>query len=114
MKLDPVSRLFPKTTFVILNMGFPLMNEAWSLHHDSKNVYLHLGGEGIHLSGPAMGYVNMGAGGFIPLDSKRVLFGSAFSENLLTTSVVCESKFHMMGLSWDQAVKANPVQLYGE
>ena len=114
MKLDPVSRLFPNMTFVLLNMGFPLMNEAWSIHHNSKNVYLHLGEEGMLTSGPSIGYANMGAGGFIPLDETRILFGSGFAADLLHTATVGESYFHIMGLDWCKAAQTNPQKLFKE
>jgi len=77
MKLDPVCRLFPNISFIVLDMGYPLMMEAFSVHHGNKNIVLQMGGAGTRMTAPLMAYAALGGAGFIPLDFSRVVFGSA-------------------------------------
>ena len=97
MRLDPVGRLFPSVHFLILNMGYPLMIEAWSVHHNSGNIYLHIGGEGTQFSSLATAYAALGGPGFIPLDFSRVVFGSGDAENMQRTVTLAEDSIARMG-----------------
>ena len=97
MRLDPVCRLFPGINFLILNMGYPLMIEAWSVHHNSGNIYLHIGGEGTQFSSLATAYTALGGAGFIPLDFSRVLFGSGDAGNIARSVMLAEDSISRMG-----------------
>lgn len=97
MRLDPVARLFPGISFLILNMGYPLMLEAWSVHHNGGNIFLHLGGEGTQFSALATAYSSLGGAGFIPLDFNRVVFGSGDTEQLHRAIVLAEDSLERMG-----------------
>ncbi len=97
MKLDPICRLFPSINFVVLNMGYPLMMETFSVHHNSKNIYLHIGGEGASFNAPVSSYVALGGAGFVPLDFKRVIFGSGTAKDILTSSVLASHAVERMG-----------------
>ena len=103
MKFDPICRLFPKLNIVILNMGYPLMAEAWSVHHNSRNIYLHLGGEGTPFRAPATGFSSMGANGFIPLDAKRIVFGSGSAHDMNASYILFKEALVRMGLEADDA-----------
>ena len=106
MKFDPICRLFPKLNLLILNMGYPLMIEAWSVHHNSRNIYLHLGGEGTPFSAPATGFSAMGGAGFIPLDAKRIVFGSGAADNMGESYIIFKDAVSRMGMGPDTAKDA--------
>jgi predicted TIM-barrel fold metal-dependent hydrolase len=116
MKFDPICRLFPKLNIVILNMGYPLMVEAWSVHHNSRNIYLHLGGEGTPFRAPATGFSSMGGNGFIPLDEKRIVFGSGAAEDMGKTHTIFNEALMRMGFGKDaqkDALSKNPKAVFG-
>ena len=116
MKFDPVCRLFPKLNIVILNMGYPLMAEAWSVHHNSRNIYLHLGGEGTPFRAPATGFTSMGGNGFIPLDERRIVFGSGSADDMSKSNMIFDEALARMGFGKDarkDALNKNPKALFG-
>ncbi len=97
MRLDSTCRLFPGIRFLILNMGYPLMIEAWSVHHNNANIYLHIGGEGVRFSSLATAYVALGGPGFIPLDFARVVVGTGDAENMSRSLLLAEDSLVRMG-----------------
>jgi hypothetical protein len=100
----------------ILNMGYPLMAEAWSVHHNSRNIYLHLGGEGTPFRAPATGFPAMGGSGFIPLDSKRIVFGSGAAADMSESYILFKEAVSRMGLgadAADAAASGNVKELFG-
>jgi predicted TIM-barrel fold metal-dependent hydrolase len=71
--LDGPARLYPDITFIIAHMGYPFNLQAWSVSIN-PNVYLDLSGAGSWvLSSPA---IYNGIGRCIPVDFKKVLWGS--------------------------------------
>jgi predicted TIM-barrel fold metal-dependent hydrolase len=103
MRLDPVGRLFPGVNFLVLNMGYPLMLEAWSVHHNSGNIFLHLGGEGVPFTALATAYVSLGGPGFIPLDFSRVVFGSCDAQDLPRAAALAADAVARMGCAQGNA-----------
>lgn len=82
MRLDPMCRLYPDTNFLILNMGYPLMVEAWSVCHNAANIYLSLGEPGVRTTAPTQGYCGMGHAAFIPVPESKLVFGSGLDADL--------------------------------
>ena len=115
MRLDPTCRLFPGIRFLILNMGYPLMIEAWSVHHNNGNIYLHIGGEGVRFTSLATSYVALGGPGFIPLDFSRVVAGTGDAENMGRAMLLAEDSLTRMGCAYckvDGAFSANAENLF--
>lgn len=97
MRLDPVCRLFPAINFLVLNMGYPLFMEAWSVHHNAGNIFLHIGGEGVQFSSLATAYAALGGPAFIPLDFNRVVFGACDAPDMLRARLLAEDSAARMG-----------------
>lgn len=97
MRLDPTCRLFPEVNFLILNMGYPLMIEAWSLHHNNGNIYLHIGGDCVQFTALVSAYCGLGGAGFIPLDFSRIVFGSVDAADILRAINLAEDSITRMG-----------------
>ena len=74
MYLDPITRLYPQTTFIIAHMGFPWFMEAWSVAMANANVILDTAG------GPRWPWswvdVYDALGRPIPIDWQRVWWGT--------------------------------------
>lgn len=97
MRLDAPSRLFPRIRFVVLDMGFPFLFEAWSVHHANKNVYLDLSGAGPTAGALAVGYAAVGGPAFIPLDFDKVVWGSDNAADAKVAMTVADAHLAMMG-----------------
>ena len=74
--LDKLSRLFPGIPFVMAHCGYPHLLEAWSVAHANQNVYLDISGSGPWTDGIPLVYNAMGGQNFIPIDFRRVVWGS--------------------------------------
>jgi predicted TIM-barrel fold metal-dependent hydrolase len=97
MRLDAPSRLFPRVRFVILGMGFPLLFEAWSVHHANKNIWLDITGSGPSASALPVAYASLGGPAFIPLDFDKMVWGSANAPDPGAALSVADSHLRMMG-----------------
>ncbi len=97
MRLDAPSRLFPRLRFVMLHMGFPLLFEAWSVHHANKNIYLDISGAGAHASALPVGYAALGGPAFIPLDFSKGVWGSDNGPDPRAAMAAADSHLQMMG-----------------
>jgi predicted TIM-barrel fold metal-dependent hydrolase len=74
--LDKLSRLFPGIPFVMAHSGYPHLMEAWSVAHANQNVYLDISGSGPWTDGLPFVYNAIGGQNFIPIDFRRVVWGS--------------------------------------
>lgn len=77
MRLDKVAKAFPEISIVLAHMGYPNYLDAWSVAWVNTNVYLDIAGIGIDnpwISGVPLVYSTIGK--FIPIDFKRVIWGS--------------------------------------
>jgi predicted TIM-barrel fold metal-dependent hydrolase len=81
MNFDMIARLFPNMTIVLAHMGYPYYIEAWSVAHANANIYLDISGSGPWTEGIPIVFNSLGGRSFIPVDFKRVLWGS---DNCLT------------------------------
>ena len=81
MNFDMVARLFPKMSIVLAHMGYPNYVEAWSVAHANSNIYLDIAGSGPWTEGIPVVFNALGGHQFIPVDFKRVIWGS---DNCLT------------------------------
>lgn len=81
MDFDMIARLFPKMPIVIAHMGYPYFIEAWSVCHANRNIYLDISGSGPWTEGIPIVFNSLGGHSFIPIDFKRVIWGS---DNTLT------------------------------
>ncbi len=81
MNFDMIARLFPNMPIVLAHMGYPHYVEAWSVAHANPNIYLDIAGAGPWTEGIPIVFNALGGHSFIPLDFKRVLWGS---DNCLT------------------------------
>jgi predicted TIM-barrel fold metal-dependent hydrolase len=81
LNFDMISRLFPDMAIVLAHMGYPHYIEAWSVAHANSNVYLDISGSGPWTEGIPIVFNALGGHQFIPLDFKRVIWGS---DNCLT------------------------------
>jgi predicted TIM-barrel fold metal-dependent hydrolase len=76
LNYDMLSRLFPKMPIVLAHMGYPHYIEAWSVAQANQNVYLDISGGGPWTEGIPIVFNALGGHQFIPLDFKRVIWGS--------------------------------------
>jgi predicted TIM-barrel fold metal-dependent hydrolase len=76
MTFDGIARLFPKIPFVLAHMGYPYYVDAWSVAHANPNIYLDIAGSGPWTEGIPVVFNALGGHQFIPVDFKRVLWGS--------------------------------------
>jgi predicted TIM-barrel fold metal-dependent hydrolase len=83
MNFDMISRLFPKMPVVLAHMGYPHYMEAWSVAHANPNIFLDIAGSGPWTEGIPIVFNALGGHQFIPMDFKRVIWGS---DNCLTQS----------------------------
>jgi predicted TIM-barrel fold metal-dependent hydrolase len=81
MNFDMISRLFPKLNIVLAHMGYPYYVEAWSVAQANQNIYLDMAGSGPWTEGIPIVFNALGGHAFIPVDFKRVIWGS---DNCLT------------------------------
>jgi len=81
MNFDMIARLFPKMPIVLAHMGYPYYVEAWSVAHANSNIYLDIAGSGPWTEGIPIVFNALGGHQFIPVDFKRVIWGS---DNCLT------------------------------
>lgn len=81
MNFDMIARLFPKMQIVLAHMGYPYYVEAWSVAHANTNIYLDIAGSGPWTEGIPIIFNALGGHSFIPVDFKRVIWGS---DNTLT------------------------------
>jgi predicted TIM-barrel fold metal-dependent hydrolase len=81
MNFDMIARLFPKMPIVLAHMGYPHYAEAWSVCHANKNIYLDIAGSGPWTEGIPIVFNALGGHSFIPIDFKKVIWGS---DNCLT------------------------------
>lgn len=81
VNFDGVARFFPKMTIVLAHMGYPYYIEAWSVAHANPNVYLDISGSGPWTEGIPVFFNAVGGHNFIPIDFRRVLWGT---DNCLT------------------------------
>jgi predicted TIM-barrel fold metal-dependent hydrolase len=81
LNFDMIARLFPQMPIVLAHMGYPHYVEAWSVAHANPNIYLDISGSGPWTEGIPIVFNALGGNHFIPLDFKRVLWGS---DNCLT------------------------------
>jgi predicted TIM-barrel fold metal-dependent hydrolase len=81
MNFDMIARLFPKLPIVLAHMGYPHYMEAWSVAHANLNIYLDIAGSGPWTEGIPIVFNALGGHQFIPVDFKRVIWGS---DNCLT------------------------------
>jgi uncharacterized protein len=81
MNFDMIARLFPKMTIVLAHMGYPHYVDAWSVAHANPNIYLDIAGSGPWTEGIPIVFNSLGGHSFIPIDFKRVIWGS---DNCLT------------------------------
>jgi uncharacterized protein len=81
MNFDMIARLFPKMPIVLAHMGYPHFVEAWSVCHANKNIYLDVAGSGPWTEGIPIVFNALGGHSFIPIDFKKVIWGS---DNCLT------------------------------
>lgn len=76
MNVDMLTRMFPGIPFVFAHNGYPFFLEAWSVAHANQNVYLDIAGSGPWTMGIPTVYTALGGVSFIPMDFKRVIWGS--------------------------------------
>ncbi|UCF97528.1 MAG: amidohydrolase [Spirochaetaceae bacterium] len=76
MNFDQLARLFPKVIFVLAHMGYPFFTEAMSVAHANENVYLDISGSGPWTDGIPLVFNALGGHHYIPIDFKRVVWGS--------------------------------------
>lgn len=76
MNFDGLARLFPKMPIVLAHMGYPHYIDAWSVAHANTNVYLDISGSGPWTEAMAVFFNAVGGHSFIPVDFKRVLWGT--------------------------------------
>lgn len=76
MNFDRIARLFPKIPWVLAHMGYPWFVEAWSVAQANSNVYLDISGSGPWTDGIPLVFNAVGGSSYIPLDFRRVLWGS--------------------------------------
>jgi predicted TIM-barrel fold metal-dependent hydrolase len=76
MNFDRIARLFPGVSWVLAHMGYPHYVEAWSVAHANPNVFLDVAGSGPWTDGIPLVYNALGGQQFIPIDFRRVLWGS--------------------------------------
>lgn len=76
MNFDMISRLFPGIPIILAHMGYPYYTEAWSVAHANQNVYLDIAGSGPWIEGIPLVYNALGGQNYIPIDFKRVIWGS--------------------------------------
>jgi predicted TIM-barrel fold metal-dependent hydrolase len=76
MNFDQLARLFPGITFVLAHMGYPYFTEAWSVSQANQNIYLDISGSGPWTDGIPLVFNALGGHHYIPLDFKRVVWGS--------------------------------------
>ena len=81
MTFDSLARLFPKMPIVLAHMGYPYYIDAWSVAHANPNIYLDISGSGPWTEGIPIVFNALGGHHFIPIDFKRVIWGS---DNCLT------------------------------
>ena len=81
INFDMLARLFPAMPIVLAHMGYPHYVDAWSVAHANQNVYLDISGSGPWTEGIPIVFNALGGSQFIPLDFKRVIWGS---DNCLT------------------------------
>ena len=81
MTFDSVARLFPKMPIVLAHMAYPYYVDAWSVAHANTNIYLDMAGSGPWTEGIPIVFNALGGHQFIPVDFKRVIWGS---DNCLT------------------------------
>jgi predicted TIM-barrel fold metal-dependent hydrolase len=81
MNFDMLARLFPRLPIVLAHMGYPHYVDAWSVAHANRNIYLDISGSGPWTEGIPIVFNSLGGNQFIPLDFKRVIWGS---DNCLT------------------------------
>lgn len=76
MNVDMLARLFPGMPIVMAHMGYPFYTETWSVAHANPNVYLDISGSGPWTEGIPIVFNALGGHNYIPIDFKRVLWGS--------------------------------------
>lgn len=76
MNIDMIARLFPDIPFVLAHMSYPWLSEAWSVAHANTNVYLDIAGSGPWTEAAPIAYLALGGQSYIPIDFKRVIWGS--------------------------------------
>jgi predicted TIM-barrel fold metal-dependent hydrolase len=76
MNFDRISRLFPGIPWVLAHMGYPYYVDAWSVAQANANVYLDISGSGPWTDGIPIVYNANGGANYIPLDFRRVIWGS--------------------------------------
>ncbi|MGA2977824.1 MAG: amidohydrolase family protein [Spirochaetia bacterium] len=76
MNFDRIARLFPGIHWVLAHMGYPFFFEAWSVANANNNVYLDISGSGPWTDGIPLVYNANGGSNYIPLDFRRILWGS--------------------------------------
>lgn len=76
MNFDMIARLFPKMNIVLAHMGYPYYIDSWSVAHANQNIYLDISGSGPWTEGIPIVFNALGGHNFIPVDFKRVLWGS--------------------------------------
>ena len=76
MNFDGIARLFPGIPIVLAHMGYPYYVDAWSVAHANPNIYLDISGSGPWTEGIPLVFNALGGQNFIPIDFKRVLWGS--------------------------------------
>ena len=74
MRFDKVARAFPEIPIILAHMGYPNYIETWSVAQANPNIYLDVAGGGPWIEGIPLVYSAIGK--FIPIDFKRVLWGS--------------------------------------
>jgi predicted TIM-barrel fold metal-dependent hydrolase len=91
MNFDMIARLFPGIPMVLAHMGYPHYVDAWSVAHANRNIYLDISGSGPWTDGIPIVFKAMGGHQFIPIDFKRVIWGSdncrAQSEHIARSDV---------------------------
>lgn len=81
LNFDMIARLFPRLPIVLAHMGYPNYVETWSVAHANPNIYMDISGSGPWTEGIPIVFNALGGNQFIPLDFKRVIWGS---DNCLT------------------------------
>jgi len=76
LNFDMIARLFPKMPIVLAHMGYPHYVDAWSVAHANSNIYLDIAGSGPWTEGIPIVFNAVGGRQFIPVDFKRVLWGT--------------------------------------
>ena len=108
INFDMISRLFSKIPIILAHMGYPHFIEARSVAHANENIFLDISGSGPWIECIPISFLASGGHHFIPMDFKRVIWGS---DNCLTQSEhIARSDVYLRQMG---ASSSDKVQIFG-